>query len=141
MAKRCTALRKCFYYIAVIVPVAIVVLLLLALIPSAPNGRYVADSGIDAGTDFYWECSSGKLYFVSLSDGLEPAFDEWGKFSEVGDGWLLMNSRHTNLVLNVKSSWAGLSLTYPDGTREFWRRRIIPRRPNWMIDSLPWSIQ
>jgi hypothetical protein len=44
--------------------------------------------------------------------------------------------------INIDCSWFGVWFTYSDGTREFCHRRFVRgRRPDWMLERLPWWVQ
>jgi hypothetical protein len=135
-------LRKRFILIAGVALLAVIIAFAVTK-PSAPSGRFVASSGIAAVGDFYWECSDGKVYFVSLEDDGGRSRDEMGTYFQTHDGWFFTYRHHTNWPpVRVECSWVGLTISNTNGSHEFWRRRILPmRRPDWMMDWLPWSIQ
>ena len=135
--------RKKRYLLIAGITLIVVAAVFVVTKPSTPSGRFVGSSGIAVGGDYYWECSGGKLYFVCDDGRLET-----GAYFQKQDGWFLTNwylaERHRSNAVpyKVECSWAGLTLSYTNGSREFWRRRVIPvRRPAWMIDWLPWSVQ
>jgi len=118
--------------------------------PSSPAGRYVASSSIGADGDFYYELADGRMSFVvhePATNGSTFSFrDPSGVYFQTNGTWVYFADRdlkRTNsLPVYLKSSWFGLSMSYTNSTHDFLRRRIIPfRRPQWMVDWLPWCIQ
>ena len=118
--------------------------------PSTPAGRYVASSSIGACGDFYYELADGRMSFVvhepNTNGGTYSFRDPSGVYFQTNGAWVYFagrDLRRTNPVpVYLQSSWFGLSMSYTNGTHDFLRRRLIPfRRPEWMLDWLPWCIQ
>ena len=110
--------------------------------PSSPGGRYVASDRIGAIGDWYYEFSGGKVCFVCHEDATYTSRTAEGEYFRNEDSWIWTDTRRSNAVpVKVQPCWFGIRLSTPDGS-ETWRRRLVPgRRPDWMLESLPWAIQ
>ena len=93
--------RKRYFGIAAILLLAIIAILAVTK-PSSPEGRYVCHRLFfrvrDFG-DYYWECSGGKVYFVSREDsGDATSREESDTYFHTQEGWFFSSGYESNPV-------------------------------------------
>ena len=123
--------------------VGIVLFLLFFTKPPTPAGRYVSSPSIGAVGDWYEEFSDGKVTWVLHEDADSTYRDAEGSYTKTEDGRVFMSGgKHPAPAIKIECFWYGLRMTTADGHREFMRRRLVRgRRPEWMLDHMPWWVQ
>ena len=142
--------RRKRYFLMPIVVCIVVAAVLCITKPATPAGRYVASSSMACGGDYYYELRDGQAFFVvqepATNGGTSTFRDKYGSYYETNEAWVLFNDRevrHSNAVpYHLTCSWFGVSISATNGYHAFDRRRFLPyRRPEWMLDWLPWCLQ
>lgn len=129
--------------VVVCFPLGIMVFLLLFTKPSSPDGVYTSSENIGAVGDWYEEFANGKVTWVCHEDKEFTDRVAEGSYTKTKEGWLFFpGGKHPSAPCRVECRWYGLKLTSADGQREFMRRRLFRgRRPDWMLEHLPWCVQ
>ncbi len=134
--------RKSLFF-AVFFPLGIVAVWLLLTKPTSPDGLYTSSGGIGAVGDWYEEFANGKVTWVCHEDKKSTVRVDDGSYTKNKEGWVFLpDAKGSNTPGRIECRWYGLWVTSEDGHREFIRRRLFHgRRPDWMLDHLPWWVQ
>jgi hypothetical protein len=112
--------------------------------PGTPDGRYVASENIGAVGDWYYELANGKITLVVHEDSSATVRHQSGIYFRTNGVWVVRSRDGVpeEIPTILETSWFGVSSSAGTNSLNFMRRRLISgKRPDWMLDHLPWCIQ